>query len=485
MKRILFAMVIILLMAIEAKGNTTTLTGVITDAQGNPVNGTLILQLPVPAQDISTNRAISNTPVVYRLINGVVTGNTPLIDVANLQPSNLYYITKAYDTAGTPVFAGNYAITGASYNLGAATPTTITTSNISYLSPASTSGPNTFCNPNPGCTQTFNGQIISIVNTGTPPFIVTSTTLVPNLNVGTWDGITCSGVPTANQVPVALNGTTCSWQPDPGVLSAITNNTSAGTVAGLISKLTGAPSTATPVTVADTGGAIGICISSCGNSGTGSFSTVGVVPCTFDGATTAGDYVKISSSVAGNCNDAGATYPTGQIIGRVLSTNGAGGSYNIIAFGAEQQRSGVAVGAFCNAAISNGVSLTGSPQTIATCSITTPSAGCPCRALFNYATTIVKVGAGTGVAIYVNSSVADSGSATKFASSAAGESNASTGGAAEVGATSYSFGTFNNSTSITFTLIAQNATGSYTLNSSPLAGSGPTMTFQVAMQPSN
>lgn len=336
MKRIIFAMIIILLMAIEARGNTTTITGIITDAQGNPVNGTLILQLPVPAQDTVSNIAITNTPVVYRLVNGVITGNSVLEDVATLQPANLYYITKAYDTSGTPVFAGNYAITGSTYNLGAASPTTVTTSNISYINPATTSGPNTFCNPNPGCSQTFNGQIISIVNTGTPPFIVTSQTLVPNLNVGTWDGITCSGVPTANMVPVAINGTTCTWQPDPGVLSAITNNTSIGTVQGLVSKLTGAPSTATPMGLTDQSGAIGICESGCGNTGTGSFSTVGVANCNFDGGTTAGDYVKISGSVAGDCTDAGSGFPgSGQVLGRVLATNGGGGSNPVLLFSPE------------------------------------------------------------------------------------------------------------------------------------------------------
>jgi hypothetical protein len=48
----------------------------------------------------------------------------------------------------------------------------------------------------------------------------------------------------------------------------------------------------------------------------------------FDGATIAGDYVQISSTVAGDCHDAGASLPTGgQILGRVLSTNAAAGTY--------------------------------------------------------------------------------------------------------------------------------------------------------------
>ena len=147
--------------------------------------------------------------------------------------------------------------------------------------------------------------------------------------------------------------------------------------------------------------------------------------------------------------------------------------------------SAVAVQAFCSNAISNGVSLTAGAVQIATCSVTTPATGCPCRVQFAYATTIVKVSAGTGVGEWVSSSTADSLGATTWASAAAGESNASSGGAAEVGATAFSPGTFAGSTSITFALNAQRSSGSYTLNSTPLSGSGPSMQFQVAVFTSN
>ena len=49
-------------------------------------------------------------------------------------------------------------------------------------------------------------------------------------------------------------------------------------------------------------------------------------------ATVAGDYVQISSATAGDCTDAGSTYPTsGQVIGRVLSTHGSGGGTYAVA----------------------------------------------------------------------------------------------------------------------------------------------------------
>lgn len=56
----------------------------------------------------------------------------------------------------------------------------------------------------------------------------------------------------------------------------------------------------------------------------------GQASCAFDGATTAGDFVVASTSVAGDCSDAGATVPaTVQVLGYVLSTNGGAGTYAV------------------------------------------------------------------------------------------------------------------------------------------------------------
>src|SRR5439155_1177680 len=46
---------------------------------------------------------------------------------------------------------------------------------------------------------------------------------------------------------------------------------------------------------------------------------------------------QISSTTAGDCHDAGSTFPTsgGQVLGRVLSTNGAGGTYAMVLYPGE------------------------------------------------------------------------------------------------------------------------------------------------------
>lgn len=198
---------IILVMVWPSHASTTVLTGTVKDAQGNPINGTLVLQLPVPAQDTSTNTAVANTPVTCRLVNGAVTGCPPLYDVNTLNPLNLYYIAKAYDTSGAPAgWSGNFAITGGSYNLGAAVPTSITTNNISFVNPAVTGNSNVFC-----CTQTFQGQIVSTVAGGTAPFSVQSSTLVPNLNVNNLNNVLITNTPTTGQNLLATGTSTAAW----------------------------------------------------------------------------------------------------------------------------------------------------------------------------------------------------------------------------------------------------------------------------------
>lgn len=117
---------------------------------------------------------------------------------------------------------------------------------------------------------------------------------------------------------------------NPPVISQFTNASSTGTAANKLAKLTGAPSTALIAATSDTGGVVGVVIGGAGTTGKALVAVAGQAPCVFDGATTAGDYVQISSTVAGACHDAGASYPSsGQVIGRVLSTNGGAGTYSV------------------------------------------------------------------------------------------------------------------------------------------------------------
>jgi hypothetical protein len=116
----------------------------------------------------------------------------------------------------------------------------------------------------------------------------------------------------------------------------VANASSTGTTLYTLTKLTGAPSTAVVAATSDTGGVVGVVIAGAGTTGNATIQTSGLVNCVFSGGTTAGHYVQISSGTGGDCLDSGASYPTtGQVIGRVLSTNGSAGTYQIDLFPAE------------------------------------------------------------------------------------------------------------------------------------------------------
>jgi len=157
--------VLITFLATSARCSTTTLTGTIYDSQSNPLNGTLTMTLPAPASD--GVHAYSPVPVSFRVENGSIVGGAPLLDLgsAGVQPKGLWYAAKAYDQVGNLAFYGNYVVTGASYDLGAAVPTIVTTSNISYINPASLSGNNIFTGNNTFTgTTNFPGGISGIFN---------------------------------------------------------------------------------------------------------------------------------------------------------------------------------------------------------------------------------------------------------------------------------------------------------------------------------
>jgi hypothetical protein len=172
---------------------------------------------------------------------------------------------------------------------------------------------------------------------------------VNSLNVGGGTSLTTSNssgtgsiclATGCNLVTPLINSVPVTGQP--GTYASAVNSSTPGTALNTLTMLTLSGSTST-ASIASTGagGVIGICVLNCGTAAT-PFATIqqsGVVGCLFDGSTTANDYVQISGTVAGDCHDAGAAYPTsnGQIIGRVGITAGGPGFYVIDLFGPEIQ----------------------------------------------------------------------------------------------------------------------------------------------------
>jgi hypothetical protein len=122
------------------------------------------------------------------------------------------------------------------------------------------------------------------------------------------------------------------------VATDIPNAGTTGTTLSKLAKVTGAPATAIVASASDTSGIVGVVVDGAGTTGSAQIARGGQASCVFDGGTTAGDYVQISSTSGGDCHDAGAGYPgIGQVIGRVLSTNTSAGTYAMLISGSEVQ----------------------------------------------------------------------------------------------------------------------------------------------------
>ena len=152
------------------------------------------------------------------------------------------------------------------------------------------------------------------------------------------------------------------------LVSEMANEGTTGTTLNALAKLTGAPSTAVIAAATDTSGVLGVVNTNAGTTcaagttGKACIVTRGPGTCIFDNAVTAGDYVQISSTTAGDCHDAGAGYPaSGEVLGRVLVSNASPGTYSAYFFGGDTQAFLSAAAAASTYAPLASAALTGTP----------------------------------------------------------------------------------------------------------------------------
>jgi hypothetical protein len=109
----------------------------------------------------------------------------------------------------------------------------------------------------------------------------------------------------------------------------VANAATPGTSLNKLAKLSG--SSALIAGTGDTAGIEGIVVSGAGITGSNAFIAVrGIALCAFDNSTTAGDYVQISTSSAGECHDVGSSRNSvnGQVIGQAMATSS--GNVNVL-----------------------------------------------------------------------------------------------------------------------------------------------------------
>lgn len=150
---------------------------------------------------------------------------------------------------------------------------------------------------------------------------------LPNISDTLVGRITTDALQNKTLILPLFNSSGCGPVNGPATYICIANQNPTGTTLNTLTKVVNAPSQAQIASVSAVTGVLGITVAGAGNTGTATIQTSGVVPCVFDGATTAGAAVIASPTVIGNCRSGGNT---AVAIGVVLSTNAAGGTYNVL-----------------------------------------------------------------------------------------------------------------------------------------------------------
>ena len=102
----------------------TTLTGTLRDSGGNPITGSLWLELSQPGTFSPGSILVTPLqPSVFTLAAGVITGPGPgpyqVYGNDGITPSSTWYVLTAFDSSGQQVLRFNTRLTGASVDLGA------------------------------------------------------------------------------------------------------------------------------------------------------------------------------------------------------------------------------------------------------------------------------------------------------------------------------------------------------------------------------
>ena len=157
---------------------------------------------------------------------------------------------------------------------------------------------------------------------------VTSDTLVGRATTDTLTNKTLT-TPTINGVSVVNDPAAYIVMPNNATGTTLNSTASEFNIAGSATAQIGSN---TPLATGN--GAIGIVVAGAGTTGSATIQQSGTASCVFDGATTAADYVQQSTITPGQCHDAGLNFPSsgGTILGRVRTTNAAGGTYALDLF---------------------------------------------------------------------------------------------------------------------------------------------------------
>lgn len=133
MKRILSVIALVCLLAGSAFAGAIPITGTIRLSNGNLFNGKIQFTLSYgAARDSTANNIIVAQTVEFPVVNGALPSAAQIVPNDVLQPANTYYTAQYVSSFGTVLAQNVFYISGASFSISQATPTPVTTSNISF-----------------------------------------------------------------------------------------------------------------------------------------------------------------------------------------------------------------------------------------------------------------------------------------------------------------------------------------------------------------
>jgi hypothetical protein len=133
MKRFLGLLCLVLAIALPL--HATSLTGTIKRPDGTSLTGKLRLTLSHPAHDKVAGTVVVPAPVTFNVTSGALPGAAAVVGNDSLEPTGTYYWAEYFTAGGSKIMSNAFYITGIAFDIGAATPTTVTTNNISYVPP--------------------------------------------------------------------------------------------------------------------------------------------------------------------------------------------------------------------------------------------------------------------------------------------------------------------------------------------------------------
>ncbi len=132
MKRLILTLLFLLTSATAFAG-TIPITGTIRQANGNLLTGSVEFTLNYSAaRDTCSSNIVVAQMVKFAVSNGALPTNARITPNDCLSPTKTTYTARYYTASGQPIAQNVFYIQGTTFNLGAAIPTPLTTSNISF-----------------------------------------------------------------------------------------------------------------------------------------------------------------------------------------------------------------------------------------------------------------------------------------------------------------------------------------------------------------